>query len=497
MLVIPFDRPIDWRRPPVVTFALLLANVLIFVGFQLDDGAEIVEVRDHYYDSGLAAIELPRYRDHLAANGDHGFVEEFGDALTDPDSPWFTRLLTDSEFQQRLRSEQVIRPGEPEYVRWNDRRTAFERRLAGTTVWGHGLRPAEPGVTPWLSHMFLHGGVFHLVGNMLFLVALGLLVEVALGGLVLTGLYLLSGFGAAGLFIALDPASTLPLVGASGAIAGLMGLTGVLYGMRRVRFFYFIGIYFDYVKAPALALLGLWLGKEVYQYLQYSELSNVAYAAHIGGIVTGAVAGAAVRFGTNAVDEAALDERAEREAFEARLAEANERLDAMEPERARPLFERMAREYPDRVEVLDGLFRACRYAPASEAYHDAVQRILALQTGDGAEPAATELVLTAYRDYRSRAKPRPRLDAATVARMIELLLRRGTVADTAPLVRAALKKPEHFPGIEEQACRLAHRLRRDGEHDAARKLYAHLARQFPGTPAARTAADALSSIRTC
>ena len=494
MLVIPFDRPIDWRRPPVVTFALLIANVLAFLAFQLDDGREMVEARDYYYESGLAEIELPRYRDYLEARGADRFVERFGDDLDDPAAPWFSRLLGDSRFQQRLRNGQVIGAGDPDHAAWRDRRTGFDQRLDDSTVWGHGLRPAEPAATAWLSHMFLHGGLFHLVGNMLFLVALGLLVEVALGSLVLTGLYLLSGLGAAGLFIALDPTSTLPLVGASGAIAGLMGLVGVLYGMRRVRFFYFIGIYFDYVKAPALALLALWLGKEVYQYLQYSELSNVAYAAHIGGIVTGAVAGAVVRFGTNAVDEAALDERAEREAFEARLAQANERLEAMEPERARPLFERMARDYPERLEVLEGLFRACRYAPASEAYHDTVQRILALETGNGADSAATELVLDAFRDYRSRAKPRPRLDAPTVARMIELLLRRGTVADAAPLVRAALNKPEHFPGIEEQACRLAHRLRRDGERDAARKLYAHLARRFPGTAAARTAADALSTI---
>ncbi|MDZ7748084.1 MAG: rhomboid family intramembrane serine protease [Halofilum sp. (in: g-proteobacteria)] len=115
----------------------------------------------------------------------------------------------------------------------------------------------------------------------------------------------------------------MPLVGASGAVAGLMGLCGVLYGRRPIRFFYFIGVYADYVKAPALVLLGLWLGKEVFQFLRYSELSNVAYTAHIGGLLTGAAAGAAVRFGTGAVDEAALDEPRATEAFERRLAEAN------------------------------------------------------------------------------------------------------------------------------------------------------------------------------
>jgi hypothetical protein len=326
---------------------------------------------------------------------------------------------------------------------------------------------------------------------MIFLVALGLLVEVALGSLVVTGLYLLSGVGAAGLFIALQPSGLVPLVGASGAIAGLMGLCGVLYGRRPIRFFYFIGVYFDYVRAPALVLLALWFGKELFEYLRLSDLSNVAYAAHMGGILTGALAGAAVRFGTDAVDEEALDERERIETFERRLGEANERLAAMEPERARPLFERMARDHPGNVQVLDGLFRACRFAPASEAYHDAVRRILQLDPGDG---ESRELMLAAFRDYRDRARPKPRFSVADMRRMIGLLVRHGTCEEVAPLVRGALKQPEKFPGIEEHALRLANRLGREGQRARARQLYTHILRHFPGSPAARQAERALTSI---
>jgi len=494
MLLIPFDRPIDWRRPPLVTFALVIANVLAFVIFQLDDRSEMAQAKAFYYESGLAAIELPHYRDYLARQGEAAFVERYGERLDDSRAPWFDRLISDDDFLQRLRAGEVIRPGDDDHRRWRQSRERFEQRLAETTVWGQGLRPVEPGVTAWLSHMFLHGGVMHLVGNMLFLIAVGLLVELALGSFVLLGLYLLSGLGAAGLFIGLNPQSVVPLVGASGAISGLMGLCGVLYGLRRIRFFYFIGVYFDYVKAPALVLLGLWLGKEVYQYLQYAQVSGTAYTAHIGGMLTGAVTGTALRFATSAVDEAALDERERTQAFEARLGVAYTRLDAMEPERARPLFERLAREYPDEPRVLDGLFQACRYQPASEAYHGAAKRILALDTASeaGGDRARGDLVVKTYRDYRARAKPRPRLDAAAVGRLIDLLLRRGETAEAQPLVRAALKQPAHFAGIEDQAVRLAHRLHREGQADAARTLYNHLRRHFPGTQAARSAERALT-----
>lgn len=492
MLIIPFDRPIDWRRPPVVTFALVIVNVFVFFGFQLDDSREMRDLHAQYYDSGLAAIELPHYRDYLQREGDDElFLEHFGDRIDERNTPWFGRLLSDDEFQQRLAAEQVIEPGDPDYRQWRNERNRFTRSLKGTTVWGHGLRPSEMAPTTFVSHMFLHGGLFHLIGNMLFLVALGLLVEVGIGSGTLLGLYLLSGLGAAGLFIGLNPGSMIPLVGASGAIAGLVGLCGVLYGLRRIRFFYFIGVYFDYVKAPALVLLGLWLGKELFQYMQYSEISSVAYTAHIGGILTGALTGAAVRFGTSVVDEEALDEREESEAFRNRLAEAQDRLRAMEPERARALFERLAREYPGNPEILEGLFHAARFAPASEPYHTVVQRILQLESLDD---DTAELMITVYRDYRDRARPGPRLNAVIVDRMIELLLRRGNTGEVAPLVRVGLKQPERFPRIADQACRLASRLRNEGHRNAASKLYQHVTRQFADTEAARTAENALRIV---
>ena len=491
MLLIPFDRPFDWRRPPVVTLAVLVANVLAYLVFQLDDGREMLEVRAYYYESGLAQIELPPYRDYLERRGADRFLEVFGDRLDDPSAPWFARLRGDDAFLQRLEAGRVITEAHPRHAEWQRLRAGLAERLEQTTAWGHGLRPAKSGPADYLTHMFLHGGPFHLLGNMIFLVALGLLVEVALGSLVVAGLYLLGGLGAAGLFVAVHPGSLVPLVGASGAVAGLMGLCGVLYGRRPIRFFYFIGVYADYVRAPALVLLALWLGKEVFQFLAFSELSNVAYTAHIGGLLSGAAAGSLVRFGTRSVDEDALDEHRRAEAFARRLGEANELLAALEPERARPLFERLAREHPGDPRVLDGLFRASRFRPASEAYHDAVHRILALDPGDA---TSAELMITAFRDYRARAKPKARVGATTMGRVIELLLRHGTADEAEPLVRAALKHPQRFPAAADQAVRLGNRLLRDGQRDRARALYAELMQRCPGTAPARHAENALARV---
>lgn len=474
----------------MVTLLLLAANVIVYLGWQLDDPIEMSKVRDQYYGSGLAAIELPRYARWLEAHGGRDFVEAHREGIDQPDSPWLGRLLADATFRARLRSGDIIEPGEPVHDRWRRLRAEFDQRLADTTVWGHGLRPSQVQPADLGTHMFLHGGPMHLLGNMIFLVALGLLIEAALGSLLLAGLYGLAGLGAAGLFIAAHGDSAAPLVGASGAIAGLMGLCGVLYGRRPIRFFYFIGIYFDYVRAPALVLLALWLGKEVVQLLAFADVSNVAYVAHIGGLVTGAVAGTALRFGTGLVDEDALDEPRRVEAFEARIAEAYEHLSALEPERARPLFEQLDREFPNEPRVLDGLFRATRFNPGSEAYHETARRILALDPTDDLAP----MMLEALRDYRTRARPRARLPGSSLARAIDLLLAHGTPGEAEPLVRLALRHPAHFQRIGDQSLRLAHRLAAAGERGRARDLLLEIARRLPGGEAARRAERSLTEI---
>jgi len=491
MLIIPFERPIDWRRPPLATIVLVTLNVLVFLLFQLDDHRELGQVKSFYYESGLAQIELPHYKSYLEEHGEEAFVERFGDYVEDPSAPWFDKMMRDDEFLRRLKSEQIVTPSDSDYTRWRKLRTDLEERLDSTTVWGYGLRPADTSGVELVTHMFLHGGVFHLIGNMIFLVALGLLVEIAMGSLAFLGLYLVAGLGAVGLFIGLHPQSLTPLVGASGAVAGLMGLCSVVYGRRPIRFFYFVGVYFDYVRAPALALLALWLGKELIQYWQFAEVSGVAYTAHIGGLVTGAVAGAGLRFATHQIDEDVLDEHKRQEEFDRRIAEANQYLDELEPERARPLFERLQRQHPDDLQVLDGLFRANRFRPGDPAYHDVVHRILAL---DPNRDGATELILAAFRDYRARARPKPRVDPTTIERMVDLLLRHGSAEEAEPLVRAGLKHPERFPHIPDLVLRLAQKQLRTGERDKARALCRELIDRFPQSDAAHQAERLLTRV---
>jgi membrane associated rhomboid family serine protease len=141
------------------------------------------------------------------------------------------------------------------------------------------------------TSMFMHGGWFHIVGNMWFLWIFGNNVEDAMGPLRFVIFYLLCGIGAAAVQVAADPASTVPMVGASGAIGGVMGAYVLLYPRVHVHLLLILGFYVTTIAVPAVFMLGYWF---LLQLLGgFSTLNatggGVAFWAHVGGFAAGAV----------------------------------------------------------------------------------------------------------------------------------------------------------------------------------------------------------------
>lgn len=150
---------------------------------------------------------------------------------------------------------------------------------------------AEPSwITP-VSSMFLHGGWFHLLGNMWFLWLFGDNVEDAMGRARFVIFYLLCGLAAVAAQMASNPDSAIPMVGASGAIGGVMGAYAVLYPKVDVHMLLVLGFYVDRIIVPAWAMLGYWFLIQVVSGLPAlsNEGGGVAFWAHIGGFVAGVV----------------------------------------------------------------------------------------------------------------------------------------------------------------------------------------------------------------
>ncbi len=142
-----------------------------------------------------------------------------------------------------------------------------------------------------LSSMFMHGSWMHIIGNMWFLWVFGDNVEDAMGSVRFLIFYLLSGLCAAAAQVAIEPGSGIPMVGASGAIGGVMGAYIMLYPRVKVRMLVILVIIFTTFRVPAFAMLGYWIVVQLIGGLSSFGASGggVAFWAHIGGFIGGAL----------------------------------------------------------------------------------------------------------------------------------------------------------------------------------------------------------------
>lgn len=161
-----------------------------------------------------------------------------------------------------------------------------------------GLIPARDfhaSARPWLpflTSMFLHGGILHIISNMWALWIFGEAVEGALGPMRFLGFYVLSGIGAAWTHAYLNPLSRLPVVGASGAIAGVMAAYLLLFPRSRLRMFTLLIFYPLVFELPAVVFLALWFTGQLLSAASVAQIGardvgGIAFAAHIGGFLSG------------------------------------------------------------------------------------------------------------------------------------------------------------------------------------------------------------------
>jgi membrane associated rhomboid family serine protease len=136
-----------------------------------------------------------------------------------------------------------------------------------------------------LTSMFLHGGFFHLGGNMLYLWIFGNNIEDSMGHIRFIFFYGLSGIAAGLCQFFYDPASNIPMIGASGAVSGILGAYLLLFPYARVKTLIFIFIFITTVELPAVVLLTIWFFMQVL----FSHTQGVAWFAHIGGFLFGLI----------------------------------------------------------------------------------------------------------------------------------------------------------------------------------------------------------------
>jgi len=175
----------------------------------------------------------------------------------------------------------------------------LDRRQLYELAHSLGVIPTDFQWPRAVTSAFLHDGWIHVAGNMLYLWIFGDNVEDAMGHLPFAAFYLASALVAAAAYAALSPASAAPLIGASGAVAAIMGAYFALYPRSQVLTAVFLVVYRDLIEVPAIIFLGLWLAIQLLAGLASLGIGaadgSVAIGAHVAGFLVGLAAGLALR----------------------------------------------------------------------------------------------------------------------------------------------------------------------------------------------------------
>jgi membrane associated rhomboid family serine protease len=273
--VLPLKDNNPTSRFPVVTVGLIVACVLVFI-WQLN-----FPENERLSDAGFGHIDQ--------SSLEYGAIPY---RITHP-STGDCDIGAVSEFAPGQFEAGVVCPGTEDF----DEAVARSQSNPGAN-----LGPFQIDQKPWwvtaFTSMFMHGGWLHIIGNMLFLWVFGNNIEDRMGRVKFLLFYLLAGLIAVYTQAVIDPGSTAPTIGASGAIAGVLGAYALLFPRARVLTLIFIVFFVTLVEIPALILLALWFILQFVPALGQVAVGSggdqgVAYFAHVGGFVFGlAVAGA-------------------------------------------------------------------------------------------------------------------------------------------------------------------------------------------------------------
>ncbi|MBS1810909.1 MAG: rhomboid family intramembrane serine protease [Acidobacteria bacterium] len=285
---------------PIITLLLITANIVVFIytetiGSQQNTRKSLalkslIEFAEAHPDVNLGE----QARDRIARMSDLELDEM--EAFVQED-----RLIKALQGKS-TETIQAVSSGDRAVLDLESKRLSSAFVTAYDDFYGYkfGFIPAfhKSSALNYFSCLFLHGGFLHILGNMLFLFLAGIAMEDAWGRAFYSLFYLSAGVAATATHAFTAPNSRIYLVGASGAIAGLMGAFMVRYFKARIKFFYFVIFKAGTFKAPAYVMLPLWVALELKDTFLFStsDSGGVAFWAHIGGFFFGAVVGALVHY---------------------------------------------------------------------------------------------------------------------------------------------------------------------------------------------------------
>ncbi len=488
-MFIPLDRKPDWRSPPVATLLLICINILIFTFLQGQDSLREVDTFRYYFSSGLAELEIPHYVQYLNKHNHHQInIKPVIGLPGNERKIIYKHLMSNGRFLRALNKSQIISPHDSDYVIWQSLHQNFNKRLQDIFSYRYALKPYSANPLTIFSSLFLHADLGHLLGNMIFLLLFGFILELSLGSTVLLLVYLACGIIANLVTVAITPDSAQWVSGASGAITGLAGLYAILFWMRKIRFFYSLIFYFDYVRAPAIIMLPAWLLYE----LTYSLIApdSVNTVTHVGGLLGGIFIGVIIRYSPLQIhtDEEKKDAQID---FENEFKTAMTALTNTELDKACDIFKRLLEAQPADMRIVLKLFHIARARKDQESARHYIQLLLAQS---GKDPQLLNEQQRSFLEYLELTKEQLTLPAGLLAETGIRFCAASFVDSSEKILALLIKQDPEHEKIPSLLFFLATRYHKSDNPEKSSYYKQLLIRHFKDSPETQTIQKTLPGI---
>ncbi|MCI5123815.1 MAG: rhomboid family intramembrane serine protease [Candidatus Electrothrix sp. AR5] len=433
-------------------------------------------------------IELEVYQEYLQRR--HETIPDF---LHDTKKPAaiFQHLIQNDRFQSALRQQILIPPADPRFADWAPKRKIFEERLNQSLAYRFGYSPARKNYLGIATYMFLHDGIIPLVGNMLFLWFVGSWLEIGIGRILFLGIYLVTGAFSGLSFGFIHPLSQGPLLGASGAIAGLMGTYLLLYCGKRNNVLCSLGFCSRHTTLFGWFLFPFWASKEVYLFANSPETETVA--VHVGGLLAGLMIGLVFRTNEGKQTEGKeIPTKLQEEAIQNNILLSEQDVqvpNSLSEKEAVLLRKKIIAELndnPNNLNELARLFHFDKRSPKGDQFHRTAGKLLR-------QLAAQERSqdLYAYFEEYRQVSGAPRLHPSVMLALAEIHIHSGKTAQAARLLLLLLKQRPQYPGLPSSLFKLGSVYREQGKEKRAEKCFQLICKQYPLTIISQQAEEML------
>lgn len=277
-----------------MTYTIIFLNIMMFLmtmGPEKDDSSGFFQNKNNLLFTGHLYEQFQQNHPEMLVVP----VSKNVDPTSDQYFLWMgAKALRDVQFLKNSSNEK-FEGDQVAIVAWkkkiSDLVTSFKEKPSAY----YGLSSLDKNKMRWVTYQFMHAGFMHLLSNMVFFLIFGTAIELLFGALPLAILYILSGIAGAWGFILITPPTLAPMIGASGALTGLMAFYFVMETKKRIPFFYFISPvdgYFGWIHLPTLLIIPLCFLSDITALISTpANLAGaVAYSAHLGGMLFGFVA---------------------------------------------------------------------------------------------------------------------------------------------------------------------------------------------------------------